>query len=63
MPHLPYEELPSLAEYDSAEHLVEKSFKTLDPKLKKGKGRRHLFWGLLSVFRESLRMMARFSAS
>ncbi|KAG8968451.1 hypothetical protein FRC03_007393 [Tulasnella sp. 419] len=49
-PHLPYEDLPPLADYDHADHLVKRSFHTLDPAVKPTK-ERHFFWGLLSVFR------------
>lgn len=54
MPHLPYDELPPLADYDRARHLIDKSFAQLDPQQRKGKPRRYLFWGLMAVFRKSL---------
>lgn len=50
VPHLPYEDLPPLADYDRAEHLIHKSFKKVDPELRKGMPRRHLLWGLLITF-------------
>ena len=58
MPHLPYEELPPLADYDYAEHLKARSFGRLDPMTsigedkmagRKPQERRHIFWGLLRV--------------
>jgi hypothetical protein len=53
MPHLPYDELPPLADYDYAKHLVARGFKELDPMMRKGKKRRHMFWGMMAIFRES----------
>ncbi|KAF9805643.1 hypothetical protein IEO21_08984 [Rhodonia placenta] len=49
MPHLPVDELPPLADTDSAGNLVERAFKELDPLLVKD---RHIGWGLLKVFRK-----------
>ncbi|EMD36164.1 hypothetical protein CERSUDRAFT_84254 [Gelatoporia subvermispora B] len=47
-PHLDFEELPPVADYDMAKHLIEHSFPHLDPfQMKKD---RHLFWGILIVF-------------
>ncbi|KAI0329604.1 multidrug resistance-associated ABC transporter [Cubamyces sp. BRFM 1775] len=49
MPHLPWEELPPLADYDYAKNLVKRSFPHLDPfKLFK---KQHIFFGLMRVFR------------
>ncbi|KAI0638608.1 multidrug resistance-associated ABC transporter [Trametes polyzona] len=49
MPHLPWEELPPLADYDYAKNLVARSFPYLDPfKVFK---KRHIFFGLMKVFR------------
>ncbi|KAG8908974.1 hypothetical protein FRB99_000077 [Tulasnella sp. 403] len=48
--HLPYEELPPLADYDHADHLVKQAFPHVDPFLKKAKGR-HIFFGLMSLYR------------
>ncbi|KAF9808290.1 hypothetical protein IEO21_07903 [Rhodonia placenta] len=48
MPHLPLDELPPLADTDSAENLVKRAFKELDPLLVKD---RYIGWGLLKVFR------------
>ncbi|EIN13416.1 P-loop containing nucleoside triphosphate hydrolase protein [Punctularia strigosozonata HHB-11173 SS5] len=49
VPHLAYEQLPPLADYDEAQNLVKRSFPELDPF--SGGKRRYLFWGLMSVFR------------
>ncbi|TBU53541.1 hypothetical protein BD310DRAFT_937787 [Dichomitus squalens] len=49
VPHLPYEELPPIADYDRAKHLVARAFPILDP-FQAGK-RRHVFWSLMTVFR------------
>ncbi|KIJ45713.1 hypothetical protein M422DRAFT_227467 [Sphaerobolus stellatus SS14] len=46
--HLPYEELPPLADYDYADYLVRSSKGTLDPYVR-GK-RTHLFFGLMKYF-------------
>ncbi|QRW00090.1 hypothetical protein RhiJN_28108 [Ceratobasidium sp. AG-Ba] len=53
---LPYDELPPLADYDRAEYLKERSFDQLDPLRMKKK--RHLFWGLMHVFRKEYYIMA-----
>ena len=50
VPHLKFEQLPPLADYDAGKNLVNKSFPKLDPFSGSTKGR-HLFWGLLSVYR------------
>ncbi|KAF9811113.1 hypothetical protein IEO21_06662 [Rhodonia placenta] len=56
VPHLPIEELPPLADYDQAHNLMQGSFKELDPfQVTKG---RHVFWGLVKVFRRDLSIMA-----
>ncbi|TCD66627.1 hypothetical protein EIP91_001094 [Steccherinum ochraceum] len=49
IPHLSLDQLPSLSDYDRARNLVKRSFKHLDPFLV-GK-KRHLFFGLMTVFR------------
>ncbi|TBU23091.1 hypothetical protein BD311DRAFT_811015 [Dichomitus squalens] len=49
VPHLPYEELLPIANYDCAKHLVARAFPILDP-FQAGK-RRHVFWNLMIVFR------------
>lgn len=49
MPHLSFEHLPPLADYDKATNLTSRSFPHLDPSLKHNDS--HLFWGLLRVFR------------
>ena len=50
IPHLSHDQLPTLADYDQAKNLVKKSFPSLDPF--SGSKKRHLFWGLMSVYRE-----------
>ncbi|KAI0650859.1 multidrug resistance-associated ABC transporter [Trametes meyenii] len=56
MPHLPWEELPPLADYDYAKNLVKRSFIHLDPfqVLK----REHIFFGLMKVFRREYILLA-----
>ncbi|KAF9458727.1 P-loop containing nucleoside triphosphate hydrolase protein [Collybia nuda] len=49
IPKLSHEQLPPLADYDHAKHLTEKSFRHLD--VYTGEKKRHLFWGLMRVFR------------
>ncbi|TFY70118.1 hypothetical protein EVJ58_g61 [Rhodofomes roseus] len=56
VPHLPLDRLPPLADYDSAKHLVKRSFKRLDPF--QVKNQRHLFFGLMSVFRTEYIVLA-----
>ncbi|KAJ8082215.1 hypothetical protein PM082_008062 [Marasmius tenuissimus] len=46
--HLPYDQLPSLADYDHAENLRKRAFRHLDPTLRPK--RRHLFFSLVRVF-------------
>ncbi|KIJ45728.1 hypothetical protein M422DRAFT_29807 [Sphaerobolus stellatus SS14] len=46
--HLPYEELPPLADYDRSEYLVDKSKGLLDPFFRKKKT--HIFWGLMKLY-------------
>ncbi|PPQ64837.1 hypothetical protein CVT24_008202 [Panaeolus cyanescens] len=48
VPHLPFDRLPPLADYDRAAHLKETSFPHLDQL--RARKKRHLFWGLMSVF-------------
>ncbi|QRW14592.1 ABC transporter transmembrane region [Ceratobasidium sp. AG-Ba] len=50
-PKLEYEQLPPLADYDRAAYLKQRSFDKLDPLRRAVKNRRHLFWGLMEVFR------------
>ncbi|KAG8748651.1 hypothetical protein FRC10_000042 [Ceratobasidium sp. 414] len=53
---LQYDQLPPLADYDRAAHLKQRSFDQLDPfRLTK---QRHLFWGLMYVFRREYYVMA-----
>ncbi|KAH9854915.1 multidrug resistance-associated ABC transporter [Lenzites betulinus] len=56
MPHLPWEELPPLADYDYARNLVARSFPHLDPfqAFKK----QHIFFGLMRVFRSEYMVLA-----
>ena len=56
VPHLPLEDLPPLADYDSSSHLVKRAFKHLDPF--QTKSRRHLFFGLMTVFRKEYMVLA-----
>ncbi|ETW87620.1 ABC transporter [Heterobasidion irregulare TC 32-1] len=49
VPHLSFEQLPPLADYDYTKYLVRRSFPHLD--LFSGARKRHLFWGLMIVFR------------
>ncbi|KIJ45712.1 hypothetical protein M422DRAFT_29796 [Sphaerobolus stellatus SS14] len=46
--HLPYEELPPLADYDRSEYLVDKSKALLDPFFRKK--RTYIFWGLMKLY-------------
>ncbi len=46
--HLPYDQLPPLADYDANKTLKSRSFKYLDVFM--GANRRHLFFGLMRVF-------------
>ena len=52
VPHLPYEELPPLADYDRAAILRDRAFQYID-QFTHGK-KRHVFWGILSYFSASL---------
>ncbi|KAF9645156.1 hypothetical protein BDM02DRAFT_3189933 [Thelephora ganbajun] len=49
VPRLPAEDFPPLADYDWAPHLVKKSFPYLDPL--SGTFKKHMFFGLMKVFR------------
>ncbi|KIY48677.1 P-loop containing nucleoside triphosphate hydrolase protein [Fistulina hepatica ATCC 64428] len=49
IPHLPFDDFPSLSDYDFAEHLRTRSFKHLDPF--SGAPNSYLFWRLMRVFR------------
>ncbi|KAH7340935.1 hypothetical protein B0J17DRAFT_612426 [Rhizoctonia solani] len=55
-PKLDYEQLPPLADYDRASYLRHRGFDKLDP-LRRTK-QRHLFWGLMEVFRKEYCIMA-----
>ncbi|KAI0693031.1 hypothetical protein BC835DRAFT_1520746 [Cytidiella melzeri] len=50
--HLGHDQLPPLADYDLAENLIKRSYRHLDTF--SGAKRRHLFWGLVIIFRRSL---------
>ncbi|KDR83043.1 hypothetical protein GALMADRAFT_866150 [Galerina marginata CBS 339.88] len=50
VPHLSYEQLPPLCDSDYSTHLTETAFPHLDPF--RGAKRRHLFFGLMRVFRK-----------
>ncbi|CAL1696193.1 unnamed protein product [Somion occarium] len=56
MPHLPLDKLPPLADYDSTKHLVEKSFRYLDPFMQPKK--QHLFFGFMKLFRVDYYILA-----
>ncbi|GLB36501.1 putative atp-binding cassette [Lyophyllum shimeji] len=56
VPHLSHDQLPPLADYDHAQVLKAKSFPHLVP-FAGGKGR-HLFWGLMRVFRREYLILA-----
>ncbi|KAI9059804.1 multidrug resistance-associated ABC transporter [Trametes sanguinea] len=56
LPHLPFDELPPLADYDYAKNLVKRSFPYLDPfQVFK---HRHIFFGLLQVFRREYLLLS-----
>ncbi|KAK0452213.1 hypothetical protein EV421DRAFT_1888046 [Armillaria borealis] len=46
--HLPYDQLPPLADYDASKYLKARSFKYVD--VFAGAKKRHLFWGIMRVF-------------
>ncbi|CDO77193.1 hypothetical protein BN946_scf184747.g6 [Trametes cinnabarina] len=56
MPHLPFDELPPLADYDYAKNLVKRSFPYLDPF--QASKHRHIFFGLLQVFHREYLLLA-----
>lgn len=55
LPHLPFSELPPLADYDMAEGLKKRAFPELDAF--SGARKRHLFFGLLTVFKWDFTVM------
>ncbi|KAH7905737.1 P-loop containing nucleoside triphosphate hydrolase protein, partial [Hygrophoropsis aurantiaca] len=55
-PHLSHEQLPLLSDQDYSKNLVKRSFVHLDPF--SGSKRRHLFFGLLKVYRLEYTMLA-----
>ncbi|KAG8864769.1 hypothetical protein FRB96_003355 [Tulasnella sp. 330] len=59
VPHLPYDEFPVLADTDHADNLVKVAFPHLDPELTPVKGR-HIFFGLMWIYRWDYSMMAGF---
>ncbi|KAF7968577.1 hypothetical protein HWV62_30063 [Athelia sp. TMB] len=54
VPHLATQELPPLADYNRVKSLVKESYPTLD--VFSGAKKRHLFWGILRVFRKPRRI-------
>ncbi|KAJ8594874.1 hypothetical protein M405DRAFT_929881 [Rhizopogon salebrosus TDB-379] len=56
VPHLPQEELPPLADHDYSRNLKKKSFPHLDPF--SGSRRRHIFFGLLRIYRVEYMVLA-----
>ncbi|KAH7097252.1 hypothetical protein BKA62DRAFT_751274 [Auriculariales sp. MPI-PUGE-AT-0066] len=58
--HLAWDELPPLADYDTAEHLRARAFPDLDPfELRHaGKKKRHIFFHLLHIFRAEYAFLA-----
>ncbi|KAG8864758.1 hypothetical protein FRB96_003344 [Tulasnella sp. 330] len=58
MPSLSYDELPVLADSDRADHLAARSFPSLDPSARVGKPQRHIFLGLVWVYRRQLGFIA-----
>ncbi|KAI0317990.1 hypothetical protein OF83DRAFT_1118292 [Amylostereum chailletii] len=55
-PHISYEELPVLSDHDETRNLVHRSFKHLD--VFSGAKKRHLFFGLMSVFAKEYVVMS-----
>ncbi|KAI0068098.1 P-loop containing nucleoside triphosphate hydrolase protein [Artomyces pyxidatus] len=56
VPHLSLDKLPPLADYDYARNLVASSFKHLDTF--SGAPKRHVFWGIMKVFRREYTTLA-----
>ncbi|KAF7377593.1 p-loop containing nucleoside triphosphate hydrolase protein [Mycena sanguinolenta] len=56
LPHLPLEMLPPLADYDHAQHLQMRSFPHMDRF--SGAKRRHIFFGIMRVFRVEYTVLA-----
>ncbi|KAI0066587.1 hypothetical protein BV25DRAFT_1403282 [Artomyces pyxidatus] len=56
IPHLSIEQLPPLADYDFVKNLVASSFKHIDTF--SGAPKRHIFWGLISIFRRDYLVLA-----
>ncbi|EKM56938.1 uncharacterized protein PHACADRAFT_208107 [Phanerochaete carnosa HHB-10118-sp] len=52
IPHLPADELPPLCDYDETQNLIKRAYPSLDTF--SGAKKRHLFWGLIIIFRRSL---------
>jgi hypothetical protein len=57
IPHLSHDKLPVLADYDYAKNLRKMAFPFLDPFSGKKDGR-HIFFGLMRVFREFRQMVS-----
>jgi hypothetical protein len=58
VPHLAHDQLPPLADYDYAKNLVKTTFPHLDPFTNETSRQRHLFFGLMRIFRRDYMMMA-----
>ncbi|KAI0742214.1 hypothetical protein C8Q80DRAFT_1186678 [Daedaleopsis nitida] len=56
VPHIPFDELPPLADYDYASNLVKRAFPHLDPTRLKHK--HHIFWRLMTVFMKEYIILA-----
>jgi len=51
IPHLSHEQLPPLADYDYARNLIKRSFPHLDQFTSKERKGKHIFFGLMKVFK------------
>ncbi|KAJ7768239.1 multidrug resistance-associated ABC transporter [Mycena metata] len=56
LPHLPHNLLPPLADYDHAQHLRTRAFQHMD--IFSGAKRRHIFFGIMRVFRVEYAILA-----
>ncbi|EIM92492.1 uncharacterized protein STEHIDRAFT_127305 [Stereum hirsutum FP-91666 SS1] len=56
IPHLSFNQLPPLADYDHAKNLVNMSFPHLDTF--SGSKKQHLFWGFMKIFRREYIVLA-----
>ncbi|KAJ3556484.1 hypothetical protein NM688_g2007 [Phlebia brevispora] len=55
-PHLSWEQLPPLSDYDYTKNVVKRGFPNLDPFVTKS--RRHLFFGLMKTFRSEYMILS-----